>query len=660
MHRAVNRRTSTPAPRIEEYGIIGDLQTAALVSRDGSIDWLCLPDFASAACFAKLLGDERHGYWRIAPAGAPESVTAVRRSYREGTLVLETEMDTADGTIRVIDCMPTRKQFPVLIRLVQGMRGRVPIRMELKLRFDYGDAMPWVTRSGRQLIAISGPNAVALDTRAETHGEDFTTVAEMMVGEGQGIPFQLTWFPSNQGPPSPADAWYAIETTSDWWQQWSSACAYLGPYRAAVIRSLVTLKALTHEPTGGIVAAPTTSLPEALGGVRNWDYRYCWIRDATLTLEALMLGGYHAEALSWRDWLLRAAAGDVSKLQIMYGAYGDRRLDEWTVNWLPGYEGSSPVRIGNAASRQFQLDVYGEVMSALHEASKSEGMISAAQWDFQRALMDYLEDGWRQPDEGIWEVRAERRHFTHSKVMAWVAVDRAVRTLEHVPELEGPIGSWRALRHDIHREVLERGFNSEKNAFTQSYGSGALDASLLRVPLVGFLPARDPRVTGTIEAIERELMDGGFVRRYLTSGSGEVDGLPGDEGAFLPCSFWLVDCLHMSGRSEDAVCLFEQLLAVRNDLGLLSEEYDTGAERLVGNFPQAFSHVSLINSAFLLLSAAHRPVPKQQATQRRAASDGERQRLQPSGRTHARVHGWHAGPAPRPSTDGRARARTLP
>jgi GH15 family glucan-1,4-alpha-glucosidase len=579
---------------IEDYAMIGDLHSSAIVGRDGSIDWLCLPHFDSSACFARLLGTDDHGFWKIAPTSP---VTATRRKYRDGTLVLDTELDTAEGTIRITDCMPIREDHPQVVRLVEGVRGAVPFRMELCVRFDYGEAIPWVSRNDNLLTATAGPDAVALWTRAKTHGESLRTVSELTVREGEQVPYVLTWFPSHQSPPRPQDPWYTVASTEAWWQAWSSACTYRGEYAGAVLRSLITLKALTYEPTGGIVAAATTSLPEALGGNRNWDYRYCWLRDATLTLESLMRGGYHAEAMAWRDWLLRAAAGDVSKLQIMYGAAGERRLDEWEVDWLPGYEGSAPVRIGNAAAGQYQLDVYGEVMSALYSASQVDGVHSRAIWDLQSKLIEFLEDGWKLPDDGIWEVRGPRRHFTHSKVMAWVAVDRAVRTMEEWPDLPGPVDKWRALRDEIHVEVCEKGFNSDKQAFTQYYGSDLLDASILMVPLVGFLPATDPRVVGTVEAIERELMDDGLVLRYRTADDGSVDGLSGREGAFLACSFWLADCLHMIGRVDDAKALFERLLALRNDVGMLSEEYDPVAGRLVGNFPQAFSHVSLVNTA---------------------------------------------------------------
>ncbi|HUA96569.1 MAG TPA: glycoside hydrolase family 15 protein [Acidimicrobiales bacterium] len=582
---------------IEDYAMIGDLHTAAVVGRDGSIDWLCLPHFDSGACFGRLLGTGDHGYWRIAPAVPEGAVTARRRRYRDGSLVLDTEMDTAEGTIRITDCMPIREDHPQVVRLVQGIRGTVPVRMELCIRFDYGETIPWVTKNDHLLSATAGPNSVALWTRAETHGENLRTVSEVTVQEGEQIPYVLTWYPSHQSPPRPQDPWYLVANTEEWWRTWSSACSYKGDYSEAVLRSLVTLKGLTYEPTGGIVAAATTSLPEALGGNRNWDYRYCWLRDATLTLESLMRGGYHAEAMAWRDWLLRAAAGDVSRLQIMYGASGERRLDEWEVDWLPGYEGAAPVRVGNAAAGQFQLDVYGEVMSALYSAARVDGVHSRAVWDFQTKLLEFLETGWELPDDGIWEVRGPRRHFTHSKVMAWVAVDRAVRTMEMWPDLPGPLAKWKALRDRIHAEVCEKGFNKEKQAFTQYFGCDQLDASILMMPLVDFLPAKDPRVVSTVEAVERELVEDGFVLRYRTDDDGSVDGLQGREGAFLACSFWLADCLYMIGRVDHAREHFERLLDLRNDVGLLSEEYDPVAGRLVGNFPQAFSHVSLVNTA---------------------------------------------------------------
>jgi GH15 family glucan-1,4-alpha-glucosidase len=578
---------------IEDYGIIGDLHTAALVGRDGSIDWLCLPRFDSAACFAKLLGDEDHGSWRLAPRGAH---LATHRHYRADTLVLESEFVTEEGTVRVVDCMPIRQQHPEVVRLVEGVRGKVTMEMNLTIRFGYGQIIPWVRRMDGTLQAIAGPDGLSLWTPVDCKGQDFSTVAQFTVSEGQRVPFSLTWFPASEEPPRPVDAGYAIQDTELWWTDWSSQCTYVGEYREAVVRSLITLKALTYEPTGGIVAAATTSLPETLGGSRNWDYRFCWLRDATLTLESLMRGGFYQEAMAWRNWLLRATAGDPAQMQIMYGAAGERRLDEWEIDWLPGYEGSAPVRIGNAAAGQFQLDVYGEVMSALYESLQTGESGEGRTWEFQLALMDFLKDGWREPDDGIWEVRGPRRHFTHSKVMAWVAIDRAIKTAEEYG-MEGPVDEWKKVRQEIHDQVCDEGFSVTKGSFTQYYGSDQLDASLLMIPLVGFLPAHDPRVRGTIEAIESELVEGGFVLRYRTADTGDVDGLTGREGAFLACSFWLADCLSLLGRDHDARQLLDRLMGLRNDLGLLSEEYDAVAGRLVGNFPQAFSHVSLVNSA---------------------------------------------------------------
>jgi len=587
---------------IEDYGIIGDLHTVALVGRDGSIDWLCLPRFDSGSCFAKLLGTEDNGSWRIAPKGAG---LATHRHYRGDTLVLETEFVTDEGTVRVIDCMPIRQRHPEVVRMVQGVRGQVSMEMQLTIRFGYGQVVPWVRRTDCTLTAVAGPDALSLWTTAPTEGNDLATVSEFTVSEGQTVSFSLAWYPASETPPRPVDASFAIEDTEQWWEEWVSQCTYQGEYRDAVVRSLITLKALTYEPTGGIVAAPTTSLPESLGGGRNWDYRFCWLRDATLTLESLMRGGFYQEAMAWRSWLLRATAGDPSQMQIMYGAAGERRLDEWEVDWLPGYERSRPVRIGNAAAGQFQLDVYGEVMSALYESAEAGGSEGDAAWELQRSLLAFLETGWREPDDGIWEVRGPRRHFTHSKVMAWVAFDRAIKTVEE-HHAEGPVDRWREIRAEIHDQVCKEGFNATKGSFTQYYGSDALDASLLMIPLVGFLPATDPRVRGTIEAIERELVEGDFVLRYRTAESGEVEGLTGREGAFLACSFWLADCLELLGRDHDARQLLERLIDLRNDLGLLSEEYDPVAGRLVGNFPQAFSHVSLVNSA-AKISGNHKP-----------------------------------------------------
>ena len=579
--------------RIEDYALIGDTQTAALVGRDGSIDWCCLPRFDSSACFAALLGTRDNGRWRIAPS---DGGAGTDRRYVPDTLVVETTFTTATGSVRLTDCMPIRGEAPDLVRVVEGLTGRVAMAMDLVIRFDYGAFVPWVRRCDGALQAIAGPDALELRTPVATHGEGLSTVAEFEVSAGDRVPFVLTWHPSHEPPPKAVDATAAVAETVAWWQDWSSRCTTAGDYRDLVVRSLITLKALTHGPTGGLVAAPTTSLPEDLGGVRNWDYRYCWLRDATFSLYALMLGGYEAEAVAWRDWLLRAAAGAPEQLQIMYGPAGERRLPELTLDWLDGYEGSRPVRIGNAASRQFQLDVYGEVMDCLHQARQSGVPDDADAWSLQMAVMEFLEGHWRDADEGIWEVRGPRRHFTHSKVMAWVAADRAVKAVERFHRA-GPVERWRRLRAEIHTEVCADGFDAERTTFTQSYGRPELDASLLMIPLVGFLPAGDPRMVGTVAAIERELCEGGLVRRYAGDSLGEIDGLPGEEGAFLPCSFWLADNLILQGRRDEGRAVFDRLVGLANDVGLLAEEYDAAAGRLVGNFPQAFTHVALVNTA---------------------------------------------------------------
>ena len=578
--------------KIEDYALIGDTHTAALISREGSLDWLCLPRFDSPACFAALLGTPEHGRWLITPR---ENSTTIRRRYRGDTLVLETCFDTPTGTAMVVDFMPPRDRDINVVRIIVGVKGTVRMKMALTLRFDYGSIVPWVSHHRRFLKAVAGPDAVYLETELELRGEGFSTVADFTVTEGQEIPCTLTWRASHDPPPRPLITERALSETELWWMKWSQRCTYQGPWRDAVVRSLITLKALTYAPTGGIVAAPTTSLPELLGGVRNWDYRYCWIRDATFTLYSLLAAGYHSEAKAWREWLLRAVAGKPSDLQIMYGIGGERRLTELELNWLPGYEGSTPVRIGNAASQQFQLDVYGEMMDTLHQARELGLAASEDSWRVQHAIMEFLESAWDRPDEGIWEVRGPRRHFTHSKVMAWVAVDRAVKAIERC-HVEGPLERWQALRATIHEQVCREGYDANRGTFVQYYGGSSLDGSLLMIPLVGFLPAYDPRVQGTLHAIERELTVEGLVMRYRPSG--EVDGLPGDEGMFLPCSFWLVDNLLLSGRVEEARGLYERLIGLGNDVGLLSEEYDLKNKRLVGNFPQAFSHVSLIDSAF--------------------------------------------------------------
>jgi len=577
--------------KIEDYALIGDCQTAALVGSNGSIDWLCLPRFDSAACFAALLGRPEHGRWLLRPVG---DIRRVTRRYRPGTLILETDYQTDQGAVTVVDCMPPRGKEPDLVRMVVGKRGQVPMRMELVIRFDYGSIVPWVRRIDRGIRAGAGADSLVFVTDVPLHGENFTTVADFTVSEGQRVPFVAMWHPFHEPAPEPVDPEATLRHTEQWWKGWSDRCTYQGPWRDAVLRSLVTLKALTYAPTGGILAAPTTSLPEKIGGVRNWDYRYCWLRDATFTLYALINGGYLDEAREWREWLLRSVAGTPSQVNIMYGLAGARRLTELELDWLPGYEDSRPVRIGNAAHTQFQLDVFGEVMDALHLARRAGLPPEKYAWNVQRAMMEYLETAWREPDEGIWEIRGPRRHFTHSKVMAWTAMDRAIKAVEQ-HGLEGPVDQWRAVRAEIHQQVCREGYDPQRNTFVQYYGGRALDASLLMTPLVGFLPISDPRVQGTVETIQRELMSDGFVLRYRTSP--ELDGLPHGEGAFLPCTFWLADCLVLLGRRDEARRVFERLLEVRNDVGLLSEEYDSQAGRFLGNFPQAFSHVGLINTA---------------------------------------------------------------
>ncbi|MFJ4281618.1 glycoside hydrolase family 15 protein [Streptomyces massasporeus] len=594
------------AGRIEDYALIGDMQTAALVCRDGTVDWLCLPRFDSHAIFAGLLGTEEHGFWRLGPAYASDQQppTAARRSYRGDSLILESEWDTQRGTVRVTDFMPPRDGAPQLIRIVEGVSGRVPMRSALRMRFSYGRVVPWVHKHEGRTVAVAGPDSVWFDTSAETYGKSLTTYADFTVAPGDRIAFTISWQPSHKEPPPLPEPEQSLEATEGFWREWVDHCTYHGPYREAVVRSLITLKALTYAPTGGIVAAPTTSLPEDIGGVRNWDYRYTWLRDAAITLSSLLRTGYREEARAWREWLLRAVAGDPENLQIMYGIAGERELGEAELDWLPGYENSGPVRVGNGAAHQLQLDVYGEVTEALHLAH----MTGLARNDYasllQLKLIRYLEDHWQEPDEGIWEVRGPRRHFVHSKVMAWVAVDRTIKLIES-GDADGPLERWRELRDDIHRDVCERGYDKERNTFTQSYGSKELDASLLLIPQMGFLPPDDKRVIGTIEAIQRELSTSdGFILRYpTTSGDENVDGLPGDEGAFLACSFWMADDLAMIGRVDEARKLFEKLLSLRNDLGLLAEEWDPRLQRQVGNFPQAFSHVPLIDTALRLTAS---------------------------------------------------------
>ena len=583
---------------IEDYAVIGDTETVALVGRNGSMDWLCLPRFDSRACFAALLGNETHGRWRIAPRAEVEAVT---RRYRDDTLVLETDMHTSQGCIRLVDFMPPRNRSADIVRLVQGRSGRVEVDVELVPRFDYGSTAPWLELGDGAVTAVGGPDALVLRTPSALTVDGQAVRAARTIEAGQEIPFVLTWHPSHEEAPAPADTGRVLADTEEFWSSWISRCTYDGPYRDLVIRSLIVLKALTYGPTGGLVAAGTTSLPEALGGVRNWDYRFCWVRDATFTLYALLTAGFEAEAQAWRDWLLRAVAGAPAEMQLMYGLGGERRLWEQELGWLPGYADSRPVRIGNAAAGQFQLDVYGEVMDVLHQCRRA-GITSIDRgWELQRSLMDFLESNWKEPDNGIWEVRGARRHFTHSKVMAWVAFDRAVKAVEQ-HHLDGPADRWRVRRDEVHREVCGRGWDAERQTFTESYGSQGLDGALLMIPLVGFLRPDDPRVEGTVAAIRRDLCREGLVMRYRPDG-GSADGLPPGEGAFLLCSFWLVDNLVLAGRVAEASTLFDRLAGLVNDVGLLSEEVDPDTERFLGNFPQAFSHVALINSAVTLTRA---------------------------------------------------------
>jgi GH15 family glucan-1,4-alpha-glucosidase len=595
------------SPRIEDYALLGDLHTAALVDRSGSIDWLCFPRFDAGACFAALLGGPENGRWLLAPS---TPATSTRR-YLHDTLVLETSWETEDGgCARVLDFMPPRGNAPDIVRVVEGVKGRVDFRSELTIRFDYGRITPWVRKRTHEedtRVAIAGPDALCFRTPAQTRGEGLSTISEFSVDEGERVPFVLTWFPSHEEVPKGVEPEVALAETESFWREWSEACPLDVPaeWMPLIRRSLIVLKALTYEPTGGIVAAPTTSLPEWIGSVRNWDYRYCWLRDATLTLLALLHCNHADEAGQWRRWLIRAIAGDPADVQIMYGVAGERRLSEFEVPWLEGYEGSRPVRVGNAASEQLQLDVYGEVLDCLYQARVHGLPMDPNAWQLQLTMLGHLEGAWRQPDDGIWEIRGERRHFVHSKAMAWVAFDRAVRTVES-QDVDGPLDRWRAVRDEIFRDVCEHGFDPELNSFTQSYGSKDLDASLLLLPLVGFLPATDPQIRGTIEAVERELLQDGLVLRYRTREAG-VDGLPPGEGVFLPCSFWLVDCYELLGRHDDAHELFGRLVDLSNDLGLLSEEYDPEADRLLGNFPQAFTHLALVNTAFNL--APHLPSP---------------------------------------------------
>ena len=617
LRQARPKDEAMPQP-IEDYALIGDCETAALVSRGGAIDWLCVPRFAEGACFAALLGGPEHGRWVIAPA---DEKSTVRRRYRDDTLVLETTFETSSGAARLIDCMPLREEHPRVVRLVEGLRGSVRMHTELVVRFDYGSIVPWVSNVQGELRAVAGPDCLRLASDVPLRGQDLTTVGDFDVHPHEHVGFVLTWHPSSAGEASKrVDAAAAVAATERAWRHWTRGCTYSGPWRDAVVQSLVVLKALTDAPTGGIVAAPTTSLPERLGGGRNWDYRFCWLRDATFTLLALLGAGFKDEARAWREWLLRAVAGDPARLQIMYGADGRRRLPEQELAWLPGYEGSRPVRCGNAAHTQLQFDVYGELLDAMYQCHRFGIEPEAASWNLQRMLLECLEQKWEEPDEGIWEVRGPRRHFVHSKVMAWVAFDRGL-SLMRAAGFDGPTDRWRSQCERIKAEVCARGFDRDVGAFVQSYGSQHLDASLLMIPLVGFLPVSDARVRGTIDAIQRRLSEGGLIRRYDSDAS--VDGLPHGEGVFLACTFWLVDCLALLGRRDEACALFERLLALRNDLGLLSEEYDVTRQRMVGNFPQAFSHVSLVNAAQYLNAATNPETEAATATVPRA-SDGAR------------------------------------
>jgi len=588
-----------PAPALEDYALLGDRSTAALVSRAGSIDWWCAPRFDAPACFARLLGTADHGFFAIAPV---ESAASATRRYRPGTMVLETEHTTPTGRVRVVDCLALGEDRPTVVRLVEGLDGEVEMRVELVVRFDFGSIVPWVRRVDGRWRAVAGPDGLELVSPVRLHGRDHTSEATFTVGRGEHSPFVLGWFPSEDPHPVSPDARGLVEFTTAAWSAWSARCAYSGEWREPVLRSLLTLEALTFVPTGGIVAAPTTSLPESIGGTRNWDYRYCWVRDATLTLEALLIGGYKTEAARWRGWLLRAAAGDPQSLQTMYGVAGERRLTELELDWLPGYEGSAPVRTGNGAHSQLQLDVYGEFLDVLLQSVRAGGRIDPNSWSLARLLLDALEQRWHEPDEGIWEVRGPRRHFTHSKVFCWVAFDRAVAIVEMIGA-EGPVERWRAIRDEIHDTVCEQGYDEQRGAFMQSFGGSGLDAAVLMIPLVGFLAPDDPRVVSTIDVLLNKLTKDGFVQRYDATAA-EVDGIGEHEGVFIPCSFWMVEALALAGRRDEAQALFERLLDLANDVGLYAEEYDPDASRFVGNFPQAFTHLALVGAAHTL--APHR------------------------------------------------------
>ena len=597
-------------PALEDYALLGDRRTAALISRAGSVDWWCPPRFDAPACFAALLGAPEHGRFSITPTDDGVQST---RHYRPGTMVLETVHETASGRVRVVDCLALGHVRPLLVRLVEGIEGQVELAVELIVRFDYGSIVPWVRRADERWRAIAGPDGLELYTPVHLEGRGATSAAEFTVAARESVPFVLGWFPANDPRQIPDDASALVDRTTERWSNWSARCEYSGEWREPVLRSLITLEALTYEPTGGIVAAPTTSLPETPGGTRNWDYRYCWVRDATLTLEAFMIGGFQDEALRWREWLLRAAAGDPTTLQTMYGVAGERRLTELELDWLPGFENSKPVRTGNGAHSQLQLDVYGELLDVLWQAARAGTPPSKNSWSLARLLLDALEELWQKPDEGIWEVRGGRRQFTHSKVLCWVAFDRAVAMVEYAG-YEGPADRWRSIRDQIHAEVCEHGYNKELGAFTQSYGSDALDASVLMIPLVGFLPGDDPRVRSTIAVIRRELASDGLVARYDPSDA-NLDGIGEPEGVFLPCSFWMVEALALAGYHDDAQALFERVLGLANDVGLFSEEYDPKARRFLGNFPQAFTHLALVG-------AAHTLAPERSPHRKRRADAG--------------------------------------
>ncbi|MCO6435837.1 MAG: glycoside hydrolase family 15 protein [Phycisphaerae bacterium] len=601
--------------RIEDYAMIGDCRTGALISRDGSIDWLCLPRFDSDAVFAALLGTEDNGRWQIAPAC---EVQRIRRQYVGDTVVLETVFETEEGDVALIDFMPLGSEKPQLVRIVEGRTGRVPMKTSVAFRFDYGSVIPWVRRVDHRRCAAAGSNSLYLSTDAPIHGKDWTTVGEFAVGEGESVEFVLAWALSYEDAPKPVRPDKALKDTKARWQDWVSNITYDGPWRSAVVRSLLTLKGLTFAPSGGLLAALTTSLPESPGGSRNWDYRFCWLRDATFTLYTFLVNGCKEEAAAWRNWLHRAVAGNPSQIQPVYSLEGDRRLNEYQLPWLPGFNGASPVRVGNAAADQFQLDVFGEIMDVFHVARRSGLEPDENMWQVLLVMLEHLENVWQDPDQGIWELRGDLRHVTHSKVMAWVAFDRAVKAVERF-SLEGPVEKWRALREYIHKQICERGFDPALNSFVQSYGSREVDASLLMLPMVGFLPPDDPRILGTIETIQQELSHSGLVARYRVESG--VDGMEGDEGAFLLCSFWMVDALALAGRQKEAGELFERLLALRNDVGLLSEEYDAHRGCMLGNFPQAFSHVAMVNSA---LNLEDRRSPTRERSENESPSGGKR------------------------------------